>query len=482
VHADEQKSGWTRLQPLGTARDMPRPKPPRHRRRPPKLPVYRGAWGPVQAERLLWRAGFGPRRGDRERFAKLGLEGSVRALTHPPAERLRGPKPTVDGAPIAPGDAWGHDVLWWLDRMVRSNQPLTERLTLVFHDWFATSISGASARHLLAQNRTLRANCMGSFQTLTERITRDPAMLMWLNGTDNSKDSPNENYARELQELFTLGAGNGYTERDVRELARALTGWRNDWSDNTGAVNFRYDGSRHDGGTKTVYGRRGRYTWQDAVRLAIEHRSHPAFFVGKLWGYFIPTAPSRADVTALSSLYVRSGHKIRPVVEAILRHPAMHRGPRMVKPPIVYVAGLLRGAGKGVDTDAWAWATELAGQRPFAPPNVAGWDAGRWIDTATWRGRWICANHALEGRTLDPDPDKTKYPTTAAQSPAGAVDAALKLWGSPTVTAATRRELERFAKRCDQAADAEWKQGSYSILRHNALAMLIATSPDLHTC
>ena len=116
------------------------------------------------------------------------------------------------------------------------------------------------------------------------------------------------------------------------------------------------------------------------------------------------------------------------------------------------------------------------------PTHTAGWDASRWIDTATWRGRWICANYVLEGRTLEPDPDKTKYPTTAEESPAEAVDAALRLWGSPRVTAATRRQLERFAKSCADAADAEWKRGSYSILRHNALAMLVATSPDLHTC
>ena len=101
---------------------------------------------------------------------------------------------------------------------------------------------------------------------------------------------------------------------------------------------------------------------------------------------------------------------MRPVVEAILRHPALHAGPRMVKPPIVYTAGLLRALGRGIDTDAWSWLTEMTGQTLFAPPNVAGWDDTRWIDTATWRGRWMVANYALEGRTLNPDPEQTTWP------------------------------------------------------------------------
>src|SRR5437764_369190 len=107
------------------------------------LPTYRGRFGPVQAERLLWRAGFGPRPGEADKLAALGLRRAVRSLTRPGAERLTGPKPHDDnGNPLAPYDAWGHDQLWWLDRMVRTRRPLVERMTLVWHDWFATSNDG----------------------------------------------------------------------------------------------------------------------------------------------------------------------------------------------------------------------------------------------------------------------------------------------------------------------------------------------------
>ena len=191
------------------------------------LPVYSGRFGPAQAERLLWRAGFGPRRGESRALSTKGLEGAVRSLTHPSAERWIGPRPHDDkGRSLAPADAWGHDHLWWLDRMVRTSRPLVERMTLVWHDWFATSDAGVGSQKLmLAQNRLLRRSALGRFDHLLVAITANPAMLLWLSGTDNRKGAPNENYGRELMELFTLGEGNGYTESDVREQARALTGW-----------------------------------------------------------------------------------------------------------------------------------------------------------------------------------------------------------------------------------------------------------------
>ena len=168
--------------------------------------VYSGTFSREQAERLLWRAGFGPRRGEAEALAKLGLDDAVRKLTRPGAERFVGAAPRDDkGRALAPSDAWGHDHVWWLDRMVRTSRPLVERLTLVWHDWFATSLAGVgSQRLMLNQNKLLRSRSLGSFGTLLHDITRDPAMLLWLSGTENTKWSPNENYARELMELFTL--------------------------------------------------------------------------------------------------------------------------------------------------------------------------------------------------------------------------------------------------------------------------------------
>ena len=440
--------------------------------------MYTGGFGVAEAERLLWRAGFGPRPGEAEALAAKGLRSAVLSLTRPGPERLEGAGPTADGEALAPADAWGHDHLWWLDRMVRTNRPLVERMTLNWHDWFATSRSGVDkARLMLDQNELLRRHALGNFGSLLTKITVDPAMLLWLSGSENNKWSPNENYAREMMELFTLGAGRGYTERDVREHARALTGWRNDWSDGIGPHRFRYDRKFHDSGRKRIFGRSGRFDWRDSVRLCLEHRAHPSFLVGKLWSYFIPTPPDAKTARALSAMYVGGGRAIRPLVEAILMHPDLYRGSRMIKPPVVYVAGLLRATGRGVDRDSWTWICDLAGQVLFRPPNVAGWDEERWLDTATYRGRWMAANTVLDGVALDPDGAE---PT--AMLPLGeAVDEAIAFWGRPTISQPTRTALERFASDAHVLADRKWKVGSYGVLRQNALRMLVATSPDMQT-
>ena len=187
---------------------------------------------------------------------------------------------------------WGHDILWWLDRMVRSEAPLVERMTLVWHDWFATSRAVVDARWMLRQNELLRRHALGDFGALVREITRDPAMLTWLNGIDNTREEPNENYARELQELFTLGAGRGYSERDVREMARALTGWRADWRDGVG----------HDGlplrprrattaGASASTATAGATTGATPPTWPCGTRATRASSSTKLWSYFIPTPP-----------------------------------------------------------------------------------------------------------------------------------------------------------------------------------------------
>jgi uncharacterized protein (DUF1800 family) len=444
-----------------------------------RVPVYHGPFRRREAERLLWRAGFGPKPGEAAKVAKKGLKRAVDDLVDPPRSRLIGRAPTDDdGRPLAPYDAWGHDHLWWLDRMVRSNRPLVERMTLVWHDWFATSNDGVgSQRLMLGQNGFFRKNALGSFEDLLVGVTKDPAMLLWLNGVQNNRWSPNENYARELMELFTLGAGRGYTEEDVREQARALTGWRVDWREGAGYVNFRFDPGWHDSGVKTIFGTRGNYSWKGACRLCLDHRLHASFFVRKLWSYFIPTPPSASTEAALIKLYRRSGHKIRPVVRAILCHPQLYKGPRMMKPPIVQVAGMHRARRRPVSSESWQWIASLDGQRLFLPPNVAGWDDDRWLDTSSLRGRWIGANHLAGPLALDPGAWSGKLP----RNPDKLVARALEFWGNPTTTAPTRRALRTFAAAALADADSEWERDTYPVMILNALRILFAISPDYQT-
>ncbi len=442
------------------------------------VPVYRGRFDASQAERLLWRAGFGPRPGEAETLAKRGLAEAVHSLCNPGVEKLVGPKPhDSKGHPLAPADAWGHDHCWWLDRMVRTSRPLVERMTLVWHDWFATSNDGVGSQKLmLEQNDLFRKHSLGSFGDLLLHVTANPAMLLWLNGTENEKGAPNENYGREMMELFTLGANRGaYSEKDVREQARALTGWTNRWSRGRGDYDFHFDAKRHDDGGKRIFRHTGTFDWRGSCKLCLEHPLHPSFFVTKLWSYFVPVAPEHETLRALEDVY-RADYQVKPVVSAILQHPVLYDGPRMVKPPIVHLAGLLRRIRAGITTTDWAWIGSLSGQQLFYPPNVAGWDDTRWLDTATFRGRFIAVQRILNDRKLDPG--KAKKPETAET----ALENALKFWNEPELSAPTRRVLLSFAKHAiASAGKADWKQVQYPVLVENALRQLIAVSPDLQT-
>ncbi len=277
-------------------------------------------------------------------------------------------------------------------------------------------------------------------------------------------------------ELFTLGEGNGYTERDVRELARALTGFSYSWSRSRGPVNFRYDARRHDQGMKSVFGQRGRYDFRKACDLCVRHDAHPRFFVEKLWSYFIPVAPDAKTRQALEAMY-RDRYEVRPLLDAILRHPTLYTGPRMVKPPVVYTAGLLRALGRDVDTEAWVWLAEGAGQRLFFPPNVSGWNDERWLDTAAFRARWLIANYALSQNIVAQKRGRKppKVPSDAKKLVANAV----YLLGSPRIRPETESALVTFARTALRDADQDWKREAYPPLVLNAVRQLLAVSPDL---
>jgi hypothetical protein len=437
----------------------------------------------AQARRLLWRAGFGPTPGQAEALVGQPLEQVVLGLTRPsgPAT-LAGPEPVnEEGKPLEPASVWGDDHCWWLDRMVRSDQQLVERLTLIFHDWFANSNAQVDSQQLmLDQNEMLRSMALGSFDELFQAVTTNPAMLLFLNGTSNNRWDPNENYAREMMELFSLGADRGaYTEDDVREMARALTGWRNEWSEALGDYDFRFDAGYHDAGSKTVFGQAGKWNYEDAVRLCVTHPLHASFFVTKLWGYFIASAPSEATLASLQGLYLSSGHSIRTVLEAILQHPDFYEGPEMVTPPVVYNAGLLRSISRPIDTTAWAWLSANAGQQLFYPPNVSGWDFTRWLDTSTARARWEMASFVTSKTYPNPWPAEGEPQYSATEDPAAALSSALAYWANPRLSSESEQCIAAFAQSCFQEPLASWQQSPYRAMRQNALRMLIATSPDM---
>jgi len=437
-----------------------------------------------QARRLLWRAGFGPTPDQAEKLVGQPLEAVVQGLTRPVgAATLSGPEPTDDaGNALEPADVWGEDHCWWLDRMIRSDQQLVERMTFIWHDWFANSNEKVnSQQRMLDQNALFREHALGNFQDLFLAVTVNPAMLVFLDGIYNDRYEPNENYAREMMELFSLGADRGaYTETDIREMARALTGWTAEWTESSGLQNFHFDASRHDAGNKTVFGQTGKWNYEDAVRLCVSHPLHASFFVSKLWSYFVPAPPDEATLASLQGLYLASGYGIRAVVEAILQHPDFLQGPDLVTPPVVYNAGLLRAIGRPIDTTAWAWLSASAGQQLFYPPNVSGWDFTHWLDTSTAKARWEMASYVTAKTYPNPWPPEGQPRYSETEDPAAALESALAYWGDPLLSGESRECVAAFAASClEGVATAQWQQSPYRAIRQNALRMLIATAPDM---
>lgn len=453
----------------------PEPATPEPEPEPPKTPAPAGRrFGRREAQRLLWRASCGPRPGEVDRLVEMGLDAAVEHLLNPGDESLTGPAPTVGGKALKPYDVWGHDHLYYLDAMVRGNHGLRWRMMLVWHDWFACSAYKAPVHLMMRQLLRFYLQGLGRFDDLARDTTSDPAMLEFLDGIRSVKGSPNENYAREFFELFTLGANRGaYTEQDIREAARALTGFNADWNGST-LVNFRFDTARHDSGVKTIFGQSGHFGWQDVVRLAVEHPEHASWFVHRLWGAFVGEPMDTATRERLEVLYVDSGREIVPVLREILKHPRFYDGPAMVVPPAVYNAGLLRAVGRGVDTDAWAWLGDMCGQLLLHPPNVSGWKESGWLGSAAFDGRWAMATYVLRTSALDP---AAPYDTT--ETGEAAVVKALAHLADPVLTPETRAALVTFADDLCPPTLPSWQRSRMRAMRQNALRMLIATSSDL---
>jgi hypothetical protein len=439
-------------------------------------------WSEAHVRRLFWRAGYGPTPRELRHWTQAGRERAIAHVLHGPrgGATLLGARPTVKGRPIDPLNEYGHDVLWWLDRMVRTTWPLQEKLTLFWHDHFATRDQDTPL--MLRQNRMLRRYGTGSFRRLVREVTRDPAMQLFLSLADSHKDSPNENYARELMELFTLA--DGHTERDVREAARALTGWRVARRDGQVTGTW-FDRERHDRGVKRLLGTRGRLGTQEVLDIVVERPRHAPFLVTRLWGFFITEPIDRASERDLVRTYRRSGLRILPVVEGILRHRALYArldAPDMVKSPLVYLAGALRGARAPVTTDAYTWLLSLMGQTPFRPPSVAGWDWGTaWLTSGTIKARLDAAN-TLVGWNEDGVlhvPDHAGRPELGADAQ---VDLALRALGSPWISGASRSILTDLAHHWfdDLRPGDDKGRLARAAMLQRTLRNLLLSGPDAH--
>jgi uncharacterized protein (DUF1800 family) len=322
--------------------------------------------------------------------------------------------------------------LWWIDRMVASTTPVRERLALFWHNHFATSVQKVKEPALMyRQNDIFRTMGAGNFEALAQAVAKDPAMLVWLDANDNRKGSPNENFARELLELFLLGIGN-YTENDVKDAARAFTGWQ--YRRQTGA--FTLAAAQHDGDRKTIFGQSGNFGGEDVIHMAIAQPASAPYVTAKLWSGFVrPVPPTDPVVRELAPGFARD-LDVGNLLRAMFLHPqfsapASRTG--LVKQPIEYVAGTLRTLGlRAAGVANLPQILDGLGQQPFAPPSVGGWPQN---------GYWLTTSFAVQRlRFSSAVAQKAKLDSVTSAAPADRPAAVARLlsvdgWGASTSAA-----------------------------------------------
>jgi uncharacterized protein (DUF1800 family) len=369
----------------------------------PYRPTATDPWDVKKVAHLHRRAGFGATRAELHRDLEAGPEMAVGRLLDPPAETAELHE-VLSGLRSGVRDAVDRSdrlQAYWMFRLMFDPDPLREKMTLFWHNHFATSNEKVrDERLMLCQNELLRSNALGDFSILLLGLLADPAMLIWLDGADSPKGRPNENFAREFLELFTLGVGN-YTEADVREAARALTGWVAS-PGSRGSAEPRFDPREFDVGVKKFLGSAGRFGPADVVRLTLEHPACASFISRKLYRHFIrdDTEPPAGLIEPLARELRVGGYSIRRIVALILRSrhfysQAAYR--RRIASPVELCVGLPRALGvprADVRLLPVAQACAAQGQHLFHPPNVGGWAGGRrWITSASVvaRTNWLSA-------------------------------------------------------------------------------------------
>lgn len=288
-------------------------------------------------------------------------------------------------------------IYWWYNLMLTQGYSLRERMVLFWHNHFVSEVSKVGlAQHMYWQNKLFRDFAMGNLIDFTKAVTINPAMLIYLDGTRNRKGAPNENYARELMELFTLGIGN-YTEQDIQEAARALTGWRVD-----GLTSY-FTQSRFDDGIKTILGQTGNFNHNDVVDIIFTQPAAAMFFCRELYNEFMHITHDEPSIATMAQILRDNNYELKPVLSTLLKSVMFHtnevRGAK-IKGPVELMIGAMRQF--NVATPDYVYIRQVAAQTKqelFSPPNVSGWDGDKtWINTTTLPARNVFTDAVINGK------------------------------------------------------------------------------------
>jgi Protein of unknown function (DUF1800) len=344
--------------------------------------------------------------------------------------------------------------LWWANRMLTTPRPLEEKLTLFWHGHFATGQNKTrDYRMMLRQNELFRANASGSFRELLIGILKDPAMLVYLDNGENVKAHPNENFGRELLELFTMGVGH-YTEHDVREAARSFTGWTND------VLTFKFDADQHDFGQKTFLDRTGDFNGEDIIKAILDQQVTGEFMAGKIYRFFVREEVSEPVKADLGRTFRESGYQLKPLLKRIFLSKDFYSSASngtQIKSPVHLVVSTYKKMGlREVPTiPDFGRMTGGLGQSLFDPPNVAGWAGGRtWMTPATLLQRGNSMRDVLfpDVKSFRP-PDRSMSATDARVGQ--------RLTQGMDITAATREGDAESNMMVDRDEDYNTRYGGY---------------------
>ncbi|MBV8178866.1 MAG: DUF1800 domain-containing protein [Mycobacterium sp.] len=451
---------------------------------------------------LLRRASFGASADELDTRMAAGYAQTVEALLNPPDETttfgchadhdLLDRYFTASVGARSPESAWPQ----WMWRLLTTTRPLQEKMALFWHGLFATAPKyPVPCSALLDQIEMFRRRGMGSFEELLRCLSRDPAMLFWLDNPSNHKDAPNENYGRELLELFTMGVGN-YTEADVKAVARAFTGWSvrpmmPQFFLGVFPASFVYDDADHDTTDKTFLGHVGAFNGDDVIAIIVKQPATARFIADRLYRFFVADEPDdsgRAEIARLADVFRETRGDVRSVLRAIFLSDHFRSQQvryRKVKSPVELMVGVARLTGRWSlptnDVAELAYNVHFMGQSLLNPPSVEGWHEGEeWIDSAGLMERINCAATEIArpeapgvARVLERVADR------ADRQPLAVVDACLEAMGSLTLSAATRQVLaERFV----DAALPDDGDAEAAPERTLELLRAIVATPDYQYC
>jgi uncharacterized protein (DUF1800 family) len=406
-------------------------------------------WTNKEVVHLLLRAGFGSTNDEVAACLALGQEETVRRLVTGEALSANTPKLLsfdqfhADGKKAFDPLQLVDQQMYWLYRMVSTPSPLIEKMTLFWHGHFATANYKVKDTELMVgQNELFRKYALGNFKALLTEIGKDPAMMIWLDVNQNKKGKPNENYAREVMELFTLGIGH-YSEMDVKESARAFTGWM--YNKNEQKVN--YNAKQHDNDSKTLLGESGKLDADDVIEVLFHQKSLPTFLAVKLLNYFATDTPSENWVQQIATL-ISQKNTVGEVLQALFLSDEFYVDTHrlsLIKTPADYVAGILKCCNLSV-AKGHAQAMRRMGQELFVPPDVAGWRGGAaWLTTNCLLARYQFAEgiaKQMNGQTLTSDP----FMPDQADSSMAWVKQTAKLMGITTLSDKTLQSLSAYAE------------------------------------